>query len=85
GIRGRANQNLLIYPNPAKTAVRLQFSEEIRGAEIQFIDAYGRITKSISGVNGLFLDADISDFADGLYTVVCFANGNRFAKKIQKQ
>ena len=85
GISRISSQKLLVYPNPASGIVHLQFAEELRNAEIQIVDVYGRIVQSISGVSGAFVDADISNLAQGLYTIVCFDRGSRYAKKLQKQ
>lgn len=85
GINRVSAQSLVIYPNPGSGTIQLLFAEEIKHAEVQFVDMYGRIAKTLAAQNGRVLQADISDLAAGLYSVVCLDRGMRYTRKLQKQ
>ena len=85
---GKADNSLLIYPNPVKDLARVQFNLSRRGeAAIYVIDGSGRKLKTIRhegwyGSNNLSLD--VSDLPEGMYQLLMVQRDNRISTKFLK-
>jgi PKD repeat protein len=67
GILHHSANSLLIYPNPASEVVTIS-AENFIGAQIELIDAVGRIVWR-GRINDTVFNVDVSGYATGLYTV----------------
>jgi len=84
-----ADENLVIFPNPATENVRAEFNGYLGTAlRIEIVDAKGRILKSVpTQQEGSFIGADIpvSDLTNGLYFITLHgSDGSKTAQFIKQ-
>jgi hypothetical protein len=74
--------NLRMFPNPTSSEVNLNFENTVNEAVIRVSDIQGRIviSQNISNVN--FHKMDVSQLANGLYTVSINADGKITTEKL---
>ena len=56
----------IIYPNPTKDVVKIEFNEQLRNATIEVYDARGRKCKAIPNVSSKEYELDMSDVCQGV-------------------
>jgi hypothetical protein len=74
--------NLRMFPNPTSSEVNLNFENTVNEEVIRVSDIQGRIviSQNISNVN--FHNMDVSQLANGLYTVSIKADGKITTEKL---
>ncbi|MBK1897749.1 T9SS type A sorting domain-containing protein [Chryseobacterium paridis] len=75
------NRDLHIFPNPVKDFFQLKFDEPIKNVKI--FDSTGRVLLN-QDFNKTVLKIDISDYAQGIYTVKIKTNTSEISKKLLK-
>jgi uncharacterized repeat protein (TIGR02543 family) len=75
-------QNLTIYPNPAKDKIRISSSSNVD--KVLVYNIFGKLVYK-SSKNSNTLTVDISNFSKGIYLVKVFSGGFSKTKKIVKE
>ena len=77
-------QEMLVYPNPATTAVQIQFSHPIAGrVELQITDAAGTIvSKRIVMADGKNIKLSTAQLASGTYIIKVIAGIGQWQQKL---
>ncbi len=76
-----SNEQLVIYPNPAKTTININIATLIGNGSIVLTDLYGKQIKQqvlSIGINSI----DVSSFAKGMYLVSVITNDQKSTQKI---
>jgi hypothetical protein len=74
--------NLRMFPNPTSSEVNLNFENTVNEAVIRVSDIQGRIVLSQNLSNVNFHKMDVSQLANGLYTVTINADGKITTEKL---
>lgn len=74
---------LLIFPNPTKDVVRIQF-KKAQSVQVEIIDVSGKVVFRTGG-NSEFLILDLSRFTDGLYFVKVSTGTSIWVEKVIKK
>jgi len=72
----QANDNITLYPNPAKNWITIHSSIESENMNVKFVDVLGREVKSLSLSSQTNLNIDIQDLIEGIYLVQIFDGTN---------
>ncbi len=83
GLEELAANPVEVYPNPAHDLVYVKFGKATQ-ANIQVLDLSGKIVTQIEA-GGVIHAIDISEMADGVYSVVVNADGKREVRKVVKK
>ena len=91
GITGQAASiqkalkvEISIFPNPAKSALTIQFSEYNNSESIQILNVQGQLVKQVKlelNHNNISNSIDVSDLASGLYILKAGNISTRFVKE----
>ncbi len=77
-----ANNNILIYPNPASDVVNIDLSG-VRATKIRLLDAEGReVMTQTPSVNAKVETINCSGFSDGIYFVELLTEGGLISSKL---
>jgi len=71
---------LLVYPNPAKENVRLQFDEKVSG-RLKLINSIGQEVYTSTVEHAYEYQISLSDFTSGIYTVIFIDEQSNEMKK----
>jgi hypothetical protein len=77
-------QNMLLYPNPAKESITINLSENNNNKEITIYDIYGRKLKQIKYViasNSEAISINVSNLQSGVYILKVGENVAKFIKE----
>jgi glucose/arabinose dehydrogenase len=75
-------QNVVLYPNPAREFVNLNF-ENLNISEVSIIDLNGNFINTFENLNNKNLQIDVSNYSSGVYFVkLTNANGQSSYKKL---
>ncbi|MBP6402407.1 MAG: choice-of-anchor B family protein [Bacteroidia bacterium] len=79
-----ASQNLVIYPNPASTNIKIKVQQDLGNSfTVKFSDLSGRIIREYSNATASHseLSLDVSDLSSGMYFVEIRNGENKFTGK----
>lgn len=74
------DQNVEVFPNPAKDRINLRFAEDVE-AVVSLYDMTGRLVQSFTGQNQ-FLVIPTKNLSKGIYTLVTFVGGNQQVNRV---
>lgn len=73
--------NILLYPNPASTSVRIEFDELFSGGTIQLINLNGQVFfNEVIPANTNFAEFSVTNYASGQYFVLFQSSKNKVEK-----
>lgn len=73
---------LTLYPNPARTEVRLRYQGAENVCPMEVLDPQGKLVKRFTLSNGVETVFDVSDFSPGLYLFRARVNGENLTHKV---
>jgi PKD repeat protein len=73
------NDELMIYPNPAKELLNINLGNNLQAEQISLIDLSGRTVAKVNQSNQI----DVSQLSNGTYFLRILAEGKQWMKKIQ--
>jgi hypothetical protein len=73
-----------LYPNPTTGLFTVTFTQALKNASVELLDANGRIVQRHQK-SGSKMSFDLSGVPSGLYLIVINENGRRFSQRIIKQ
>lgn len=77
----RLEQNLLLYPNPAREQIHVEISAQLSGLSLELFDPEGRLMDTRSGLSSSF-DLDLQHLNKGLYLLrMITADGQQIHRK----
>ena len=89
GINENGIVDLTLYPNPTTGMVNVQFTMnnvQLGAGEIQVLDVYGRLLRTVETCHGASLQIDLSHYATGIYFVRMVNGGKVMAvRKVVKE
>jgi hypothetical protein len=77
GVEETVSSSLQLFPNPADNSFVIK---NVTDASVRIFDVNGKAVQSISGYSGERINT--VNLPDGIYTVECVAEGNRFLQKL---
>jgi hypothetical protein len=80
-----AENNVRIYPNPAKGTVGISFNQYIDKATIKLYDLMGQMVMAENNLSGSKMSIDISKLASGNYVIEISCEGNVLRRRLVKE
>jgi len=71
-----------MYPNPAKSYVNIDYDQNYEEMRVAIYDMLGKLVYVEENASGEFVKLDISDFSEGIYTVLFQSYQLSFSKKL---
>ena len=89
GIDENGIVDITLYPNPTTGMVNVQwtmYNGQWENVEIQVLDVYGRLLRTVETCHGASLQIDLSHYATGIY-LVRWVNGGKVmaVRKVVKE
>lgn len=76
--------SVLVYPNPANTLLRVEFTSEIQNGRLEVSDISGKIVRQFAFMNDQirYLDIDVAHLASGIYFVHFTSDKTEFGEEV---
>jgi len=81
GIDNGLNNNILVYPNPAKDVLKVSLSKLDLEMKIQIVDITGKVIYNNS-LQSKITEIDLSDYTKGMYFIQLYNNNEITTRKI---
>ncbi len=81
-----ASLPLILYPNPAKSNITIQFQQGNKSNNVSIFDMTGKLKYNVNNIQQEYLDINIDDYTQGMYSVVCInEDGLLYSTKLIKK
>jgi len=74
--------NFSIYPNPANSAINIEFQQYFNSIDIRILDVSGRVIKTSEYNNMMLVTMPVNDLKQGIYLMQVITEQGNFTSKI---